>query len=233
VVEVGFFVALFHRQARILAALSAAGFHVGVGLTMDIWFDFWWPMVVLIDFPGVTRVGPWAARLARLDERPWPLGFAARPSAVAPAGSGAGAFVVGSTLVLSMFVAGLAPVDSWPVAVYPRFQNRTPDIPEEGYLFEYWKKKPDGELALLKPDFSPVDDASAFRVMWKALELQRSGQDAAFHRRMTFLASIVKYNNDGAVRPAKVVVYLTAFPLEPELRKITPLRKVLVTELDL
>jgi hypothetical protein len=233
VLEVGFFVALFHRGARLVAALAAAGFHIGVGLSMEIWFDFWWPLVVLLDFPEVTRVGPLAARFSPLDSRPWPLGFGARPGAVAPFGAGAGAFVVGTTLLFSMFVAGLAPVDSWPVAVYPRFQNRTEQIPEEGYLFEYWRKKEGGELTLLTPDFRPVDDASAFRVMWKALELQKSGYESAFRRRVSFLAGLVKQNSDSSATPAKLVVYLTAFPLEPELRKTTPKRRELVAEVDL
>jgi hypothetical protein len=132
-----------------------------------------------------------------------------------------------------MFVAGLAPVDSWPVAVYPRFQSRTPDIPEEGYLFEYWKKQGDGAPTLLRPDFRPVDDASAFRVMWKALEYQKAGYETAFQRRVSFLAGLVKRNSDTSRAPAKLVVYLTAFPLEPELRKTTPKRRELVAEVDL
>jgi hypothetical protein len=233
VVEVGFFFALFHRGARLVAALSAAGFHVGVGLMMDIWFDFWWPMVVLLDFPEITRIGALTARLSSLDPRPWPLGFGPRPRAVAPSHSGAGAFVVGTTLVFSMFVAGLAPVDSWPVAVYPRFQNRQEEIPDEGYLFEFWKKRDDGELVLLKADFHPLDEASAYRAMWKALEFQRAGYESAYLRRVTFLAAVVKRNSDPSAARGKVVVYLTAFPLDPELRKTTPKRRERVAEVNL
>jgi hypothetical protein len=132
-----------------------------------------------------------------------------------------------------MFVAGLAPVDSWPVAVYPRFQNRTEQIPDEGYLFEFWKKRDDGELELLKPDFHPLDDASAFRGMWKALEFQRAGYESAFRRRVTFLAAVVKRNSGSSAAPSKVVVYLTAFPLDPDLRKATPKRRQQVAEVDL
>lgn len=233
VLEVGFFFALFHRTSRIAAAVSAAGFHIGVGLAMDIWFDFWWPLVVLLDFPEILAAAP-LSRFAPREGKPWPLGTGS-PTAVPPKTTGATAFVAGATLLFAMCVAGLAPVDSWPVAVYPRFQSRPAEVPEEGYLFEYWKEEADGKQTLLTPDFRPIDDpAVVFRIMWKALELQRAGYETAFNRRVTFLAGLVKQNSGiGADTRAKLVVYLTAFPLEPDRRKATPKRRELVAEVDL
>jgi hypothetical protein len=234
--EIGFFPALFNRFSRVLFALAAASFHIGVGLAMDIWFDFWWPLIVLLDFPDVLKLGHFASGILRTGEgRRWPLGNAAREGATRTRDPGARSFVVGAVMLLAMFVAGLAPVDSWPVAVYPRFQSRPASVPTDGYLFEYWAKTKSGDLKPLTPDFYPIDDsAGMFRLMWKSLDMKRAGDTTGFQRRITFLARLVRFNNRASVPSAeKVIVYLTSFPLEPDERKLTEKTRELVAEVDL
>jgi hypothetical protein len=134
VFEIGFFFALFHRATRVLGAFCAVVFHVGVMLLMNIVFHPLLPLVLLLDFPHLPIAV--AARLPRRFSQklepvlktaramPGKLVSARTATREAKPRSGAPAFVVGGSATLMMIVAGLVPIDSWPIAVYPRFSKR-------------------------------------------------------------------------------------------------------------
>jgi hypothetical protein len=237
VLEIGFSCALFRRKTRVIAGLLAASFHIGIGLSMDIWFDFWWPLIVLLEFPEVLRVfrvGPLAARIDAGKERQWPLGPVTAPNAILPRDSGASAFVVGAALLFAMSVAGLAPVDSWPIAVYPRFDSRPDHMPMVGQLFEYWAKTPSGQFIELEPNFAPIEDSAAVaRIIRKALELRQRGDGPASNRRLRFLGDLVRSNSRTPIpQGSRLVVYLVWFPLDPALRTSVAKGRQLVDEVD-
>jgi hypothetical protein len=71
ILELGFTPALFFRNTRVLAGLAAAVFHVGIGLSMAIWFDPIYPLIVFLDFPQIFStplLRPVGAPLERLRE---------------------------------------------------------------------------------------------------------------------------------------------------------------------
>lgn len=99
--ELGFFFAIFHRTTRIVAAFSAVAFHVGVRLFLGIRFYEYLPLVLLIDFPFRAAGTALPGKRALL------------PSAV-----------VGGTLLLGQFYVGFAQIDTWPIAMHPKFSER-------------------------------------------------------------------------------------------------------------
>jgi hypothetical protein len=129
VLEVGFFFLLFARGTRVAAALFASCFHIGIGLTLDIWFSPFVPLILLADFPEVLALRPLrplARKIEQLRAR-WPASFEGakdRPTATRDLRWAAAASVVGGLWLAGMFAAGVAPIDSWPIAVYPRFAER-------------------------------------------------------------------------------------------------------------
>ena len=139
VFEIGFIFAIFWRPSRVVAAFSAVLFHWGVFQMMGIRIHTRFPLILLIDLPGLPdalgRWFPsWAPRLAavqaELSRRA--QGVAARlrlPEAVrtVPRRALAPAVVVGSLLFGGQVLAGAAQVDSWPISVYPRFTVRRPE----------------------------------------------------------------------------------------------------------
>jgi len=104
--EVGFFFALFQRHARIVAALSAVAFHVGVRLFLGIRFYEYLPLILLIDFRWPPAAEPAVAALPALQRSPWPSA------------------VVGGALLLGQFFVGFAQIDTWPIAMHPKFSER-------------------------------------------------------------------------------------------------------------
>lgn len=105
--EVGFFFAIFNRYTRVLAALSAVAFHTGIRMFLGIRFYEYLPLVLLIDFPLFgARLEPAmlaSAQLRRL----------------------AASALIGGTLLLGQVYVGLAQIDTWPVALHPKFDERT------------------------------------------------------------------------------------------------------------
>jgi hypothetical protein len=101
VFELGFFFAMFNRWTRIAAVLGAVAFHVSVRLFLGIRFYEYLPLVLLIDFP--FRAPAVAASLRR---SLWPSAMA------------------GSALLLGQFYVGFAQIDTWPIAMHPKFSER-------------------------------------------------------------------------------------------------------------
>ncbi|HMI90041.1 MAG TPA: HTTM domain-containing protein [Polyangiales bacterium] len=110
--EVGFFFALFQKQARIVAALSAVAFHVGVRLFLGIRFYEYLPLILLIDFrwpepaPSAAATATATATSGAPQRTPWPSAL------------------IGGALLLGQFFVGFAQIDSWPIAMHPKFSER-------------------------------------------------------------------------------------------------------------
>jgi hypothetical protein len=101
--EIGIFFAIFNRYTRIAAALAAVAFHVGVRLFLGIKYYAYVPLVLLIDFPT----------------------FGAYKAALPQARSMLASAIVGCTLLALQAFVGLAQIDTWPVALHPKFDERT------------------------------------------------------------------------------------------------------------
>jgi len=141
VFEVGFIFGLFNRYTRLLAAFGAFAFHWGTGVMMAIRYHPTLPLMLLFDVPGLPRLlashAPWLARSVTRARstiegrvRTWFARFGAR-EAVRPFPNRTAAFAiaVGMVLFSAQMAAGFAPIDSWPIAVHPRFSNRSTDPP--------------------------------------------------------------------------------------------------------
>jgi Vitamin K-dependent gamma-carboxylase len=135
--EIGFIFLLFNRWTRVLAAFSAVVFHWSISVLMGIRFHILYPLVLLYDLPGLPDAlaarfprlsRPFAAAAgavrARIDEQlsRWFGEVATSPPSrmprwIAPA-------LAGSVLFGAQLVAGALAIDSWPIAVHPRFDRR-------------------------------------------------------------------------------------------------------------
>jgi hypothetical protein len=228
VVEIGYVFAVFRRTTRVIMAVSAAAFHIGVGFTLDIWFDFVFPMIALFDFPEIldrryTR--PMVARIPPLqrwvDDRTRLDGL---PSLASTRDTGAAPFLVGSLLVLGMTVAGLTLINSFPIGVYPRFAGRAPrfsePVAEKSTFVEVFVKQADGsEQRLTEDDFHPLN--RDYRFVVAQLVDAKSRRDARKRRRCEALLSrVIRENRPALVRAgATIVLYRSEYLLDPDLRK--------------
>jgi hypothetical protein len=143
VFEIGFFFALFHRGARIVAAFSAVAFHLGVRQFMNIAFPVYLPLILLIDSPGLgvflrrhlavvgrlertswyERLASWSGPWTRRDAQ----GAALRPH---PPRTVLPALMLGSLLLFGQLFTGAAGISSYPLSVYPRFSSRRATVPD-------------------------------------------------------------------------------------------------------
>lgn len=134
--EIGFVFALFNRYARVVAAFSAFAFHWGTGVMMKISYHPVLPLMLLFDVPGLPKlIASHAPRLASAVERARSV-IASRASALIarlgarpplrpfPGRTAVFACAVGAVLFTAQVAAGFASIDSWPIAVHPRFSDR-------------------------------------------------------------------------------------------------------------
>jgi hypothetical protein len=133
VLEVGFIFAMFERRTRVVAALGAFGFHLGVAGVMGIRFPPYVPLLVLIEAPhqwgawGKRCSEGWEAAMSRVSA--WLSAQALVPRLSAPShpfpprGAGASAVLCG-TLLAAQFAAGVTQTSSWPISVFPTFSSR-------------------------------------------------------------------------------------------------------------
>lgn len=249
VLELGFLFCVFHPVARVVAALSAVAFHVGVGLLMNIWFIPIHPLILLLDYPRVlparvrTAVSHAGANLLTILRARMPGVAAARltepgsPSSDPPASPNVTAAplpatrevaraaywavassLVGSVLVSGMFVAGIAPIDSWPIAVYPRFATRVARPRETSTALRFVRKSTKGEERLLPGPMAPLGDAELFRVIQAALS--HKAQYGEFPRaHLDLLARLVRRNHPSMESGDSLLVYQYQFPVDPNARR--------------
>lgn len=243
VFEVGFFFALFNRKTRLVAGLVASSFHLGVGLMMDIWFSVYLPLIVFIDFPQLFELAPFswsvrparrlyawfAERVTRLVPR---LGREGTDVLVPPAP--AASFVVGSVLLIAMVVCGLAPINSWPVSIYPRFSDRGGHPPHTGFGLAFVATPPNGEAKELKIEFRPFGDSAAvFRIARGAMEAKRRRRDADLDRHVALIARVVRENSPPMPAGTRLSIYGVEFKVDPEERVNSKPRRSLIAETDL
>ena len=122
VFEVGFLPALFWRRTRIVAAFSAVAFHIGVRLFLGIRFYPALPLILLADLPPFGS----AAIAAPLRRRVWPVAL------------------VGGALFAAQVYAGFSQIDSWPIALHPKFSERGAGISDVVRSAEIVLKPKDG-----------------------------------------------------------------------------------------
>lgn len=110
--ELGFCFLLFSARTRVVAAVLAVLFHLGIQLVMGIGFSSLWACYVMFV--------PWAKWLRAPSD-----GAATRPSAAWPS------FIVGAVLLTGQLVTGVFDrEDTWPIAAYPSFRHPPPRVVE-------------------------------------------------------------------------------------------------------
>jgi hypothetical protein len=265
VFEIGFCFALFFPRARFFAAAAATSFHLGVLLVMGIGFSLALPWMVLIDFPGVLDRFPfryvakparrgWAWLMAKLPGIPLRKGVkpaesveASEAEAAIPAPTRAPPQVtiwppllVGSALLASMVYAGIAPVNSWPMSVYPLFANRGHRVRHKGSSLEFALKRADGSIRDLgRIEFKPIGDTAAvFRI---AREIS-SDEGGSRRRRanaarkellLQLVVRIVRENVPDLGDATHLLIYSRPFLTDPDERFANPFERELVTETPL
>ena len=116
--EIGFVFLVLWRRTRWMAVVGGVAFHVGVGLTIGIWFLTIVPFyVAFVDWTRpLGRLGGDVGSVPDEEERRVP----SAPGVAVP-----------SLLLATVMVAGVAQlIDGWPVAAYPDFASHYPDTVE-------------------------------------------------------------------------------------------------------
>jgi hypothetical protein len=126
ILEIGFVFAMFERRARILAACSAVGFHLGVAAVMGIRFPPYVPLLVLVEVPESVlaalraRAAKWAPSSRVVVRRPLPRRHLSASA------------VLLALLLVAQVAAGVTRTSSWPISVYPTFCKRKLARVEQG-----------------------------------------------------------------------------------------------------
>jgi hypothetical protein len=250
VFELGFLPATLFRTSRIVAGLTAAAFHIGVGITMTIWFDPVYPLIVLLDFPQVLDspiVRPIARRFAgvatglrerwaRVDAALVRLGqrWNVYRECTAPRRiSWPLSLLVGATTFGSMVYAGVVGFHSWPVSVYPKFAGRTKNPPRKSYGLTFHAKAPDGTERDLVTSFLPVEDSASIYLMLNTAKrrMRRDDEEGAMSI-YGFITRIVLGNNPPLARGERVVIRQFEFWVDPARRDGKRGRSEVLVELD-
>lgn len=214
--EVGFLPALFHPVTRRCAGLLACGFHIGIGLCMDIWFSSVQPLLVL------------------LDVRAWPGTTPAKVAPAHPSRATAAPLIVGGSLFFAMCVAGLAPINSWPISVYPRFANRTEKVVHEGHSLAFAVRHANGAERPLRAAFEPLGDSAAVHRLVRATrKLQSQGKERELQEHLHLLARLARENSGPFVPGDKLVIYEFSFPVDPDRRHSASRALSPLSEVDL
>jgi len=216
VVEIGFFFALFARSTRVWAAISAIGFHLGVGVTMGIWFNPIHPLIVLFDFPQVLE-HPLVSPLVKLWRRAFPqlAGTANAPVAFLDGGKARQnlwpAAVVGGISLAGMLYTGARGINSYPFGVYPRFEHRVHGEPEARQELEFVVVS-GNRRRIIHPTFAPLGDTGKIHVMLGALFERRSSKE--FRERLPLVQRLVRENEGPFKRGDRLEIF--AYDLLPE-----------------
>jgi hypothetical protein len=237
-IEIGFFFALFWRPTRVIAALAAVGFHVGIGLNMNIWFNPLYPLAVLLEWPKLVservaqRAAAFTAWLGRRLPR-WRPAAASTAAAPKLERSRGASFVVGSILVFAMFVAGFSPIDSWPIAVFPRFSARTAKPPKQAFALRYRIESPGGELRELRSPLGDLGDSVTYRITRELLQRSRRGRRDRSQHYLDLMAHLVRTSGEVIEPGSRLLVYRYDFRTDPDERRQVEPEQTLVAETEL
>lgn len=218
--ELGFVFALFFPRVRPWAVLSGLAFHSSTKLIMDISFvSLVLAYVMFLDVPRVWRwlAGFWGQRSGSAASA---RAFLA-PQAPRTRENTTAAAAVGGTVLASMLVCGFAGIDTWPVAVYPRF-HYTPRARMDVLVLEV--QAADGKArSLLAPSFITKLHSSR----WVALtrHIGRTRPDAERRRRLQALVRAIQGNGAELHRGERVHVYVDRVSTAPDQRQSNPLQR--------
>ena len=231
--EIGFLPALFFRTSRVIAGVFGALFHLGVGLSMGIWFNPLHPLMVLFDYPRILELEP----LSRLRNR-WMRTMGTSPTAAALQLRGArtahAAFVLGSLFLFGQVLAGLAPIDSWPIAIYPRFASRNKP-PRTSSALRFVVQSEQGSQREVRPRFVHFgdDSASVTRIVNSLVDGKRKNKAEKFEGYSKLLVRIAE-EELGAFKPGDTfLIYRYKFPTDPALRRGNDGEDELIAEVKL
>lgn len=247
VFEIGFLPALFFRGSRVVAGLTASAFHIGVGLTMDIWFDYVYPLIVLLDYPQLyerrvfrplgrgldTVTAGVRGRTTGVSERLSSVARRLGPARPLPRRSWLASGIVGAVLFGSMCWAGVTVFNSWPISIYPKFSSRTKTPQRKSFALRFYAKAPDGTERRLETSYQPIDDSSSIYTLLKtALRRQKRGDDEGAEHELRFIVGLVLGNNPPLARGETVVIRRYDFFVDPARRDDKEPRERLVAEVD-
>jgi hypothetical protein len=116
--EIGFVFAMFERRARVLAACSAVGFHLGVAAVMGIRFPPYVPLLVLVEVPENVLMTV-RARLVKWKTFAWVVERSPFPARRVTTSA-----ILLGILLFGQVAAGVTKTSSWPISVYPTFSAR-------------------------------------------------------------------------------------------------------------
>lgn len=238
VLEIGLFFALFQRRLRVIGGLGASVFHIGIGLTTDIWFNPLHPLIVLVDFPYVQRlrvIGPLCARIEKI----W-MSLAGRipvressGASLVPRRSARASAVVGSTLVLAMFVTGTIGLHTWPVSVYPMFAKRLENKRSRAKTFVYAIVSEDGSEREIEPSFHPMEDTSGMRRVITAVRKYQLNGSSKGQVYLDLVARFVRENSGPFEHGDRLRIYEYVIPVDPDERDGKRRQQKLVAETPL
>lgn len=222
VVEIGFIFALFARSTRVLAALSVVGFHLGVGLTMGIWFNPIHPLIVLFDFPQLLE-HPLVAPLLKVWRKFFGT-FENEPAEVAPRLEPQGerlrlwpSATVGAFSLAGMLLTGILGVNSYPWGVYPRFEKRVHRSPSFVRELEFVVVDAKGRRKVIHPKFEPIEDTGKIRIMLRPL--LDADDSKVTRRRLALVQRLVRETEGPFKRGDKLELYSYKWLLDPALSK--------------
>ncbi|HVR20228.1 MAG TPA: HTTM domain-containing protein [Polyangiaceae bacterium] len=223
--ELGFPFALLNRVTRTFAALSAVGFHLGVGYFMGIHFHAFFPLIVLLEIPEGMRTlrryaptaGTRVVEALRARTKAW-LAALVRPgnapatSRTWPLRSALPAAVVGGALVFGQVVTGFGAMSTWPVSVYPTFSGRGGALPRVGSSLR---------VQLETPGEAPVDLGKKLKRLGPARlkkllhGLERNDRAARTRQRGRALVALFRHASVELEAGDRVSVYETTWKVLP------------------
>jgi hypothetical protein len=205
VFEISFLFLVIARRTRPLAALAGLVFHAATAYFLRIYFvALALCYVVFVDWHALAQRLGWTRAL----KAPAPPGVRAAPSAAAAA-------AVGGLLIALQIGFGALRIDSWPFAVFPRF-DRIRSEPARSKL-EAMLESGSGSRRLKLP----VRTTSLGRI----LDLPE-GEERERHLRALTSAVVARH---GALQPGeRLRIYSSFYSTLPEDRRAPPLRRELV-----
>jgi hypothetical protein len=116
-----------------------------------------------------------------------------------------------------MIIAGFGPLDSYPIAVYPRFSSPNLKLTSTGSVFEFALKAADGaERRLGQSHFS---EAALFSILRDAkIDLKRHRQ-GRFEHKMELLRNLASIEWGPFKAGDQLLIYRQDFTVDPDYRE--------------
>jgi hypothetical protein len=222
VFEIGFFFAMFNRTTRLVAGIAAMLFHIGIRLEMAIGFSWIHPLIVFFD-PRLSELRP-LRPLAALGARAWkwarerfPAPPPPLPAAALPVPRVGPAFVLGVLFTGAMIIVGFGPLDSYPIAVYPRFSSPNMKVMTRGATFEFALRTSDGsERRLGRSHFS---EKALFGLLQDAKRDLKQHRRDRFEHKMGLLTHLARIEWGPFRSGDSLLIYRQDFTVDPDLRE--------------